>query len=38
MLTVKNLEVVKVDPVNNILVVKGSVPGGGGGYLVIRKG
>jgi large subunit ribosomal protein L3 len=36
--TQKNLEVVRVDPDNNILVVKGSVPGGGGGYLVIRKG
>ena len=30
--------VVRVDAANNILVVKGSVPGGGGGYLVIRKG
>jgi large subunit ribosomal protein L3 len=36
--TVKNLTVVKVDPANNILVVKGSVPGAGGGYVVIRKG
>ena len=36
--TQKNLEVVRVDAENNILVVKGSVPGGGGGYLVIRKG
>jgi large subunit ribosomal protein L3 len=36
--TQKNLEVVRVDADNNILVVKGSVPGGGGGYLVIRKG
>jgi len=36
--TQRNLEVVRVDPDNNILVVKGSVPGGGGGYLVIRKG
>ena len=36
--TVKNLKVVKVDPANNILVVKGSVPGSGGGYVVIRKG
>ena len=36
--TQKHLEVVRVDAENNILVVKGSVPGGGGGYLVIRKG
>ena len=31
--TVKNLTVVRVDAENNILVVKGSVPGAGGGYL-----
>ena len=36
--TQKNLEVVRVDPGNNILVVKGAVPGAGGGYLLIRKG
>ena len=36
--TVKNLEVVRVDAANNILVLKGSVPGAGGGYVVIRKG
>jgi len=35
--TVKNLEVVRVDEGNNLLVVRGSVPGAGGGYLVIRK-
>ncbi len=37
-ITQKNLEVVRVDADNNILVVKGAVPGGTGGYLVIRKG
>jgi large subunit ribosomal protein L3 len=36
--TVKNLQVVRVDSANNILVVRGSVPGSGGSYLVIRKG
>jgi large subunit ribosomal protein L3 len=36
--TVKNVKVVRVDVANNILVVKGSVPGSGSGYLVIRKG
>jgi large subunit ribosomal protein L3 len=36
--TMKNLKVVKVDPANNLLVVKGAVPGAGGGYVVIRKG
>ncbi len=36
--TVKNLTVVQVDAESNILVVKGAVPGAGGGYVVIRKG
>jgi large subunit ribosomal protein L3 len=35
--TVRNLEVVRVDETNNLLVVRGSVPGAGGGYVVIRK-
>ena len=35
--TVKNLKVVKVDPVKNLLIVKGSVPGANGDYLIIRK-
>jgi len=35
--TVKNLEVVRVDAGNNLLVVRGSVPGAGGSYVVIRK-
>jgi large subunit ribosomal protein L3 len=35
--TVRNLEVVRVDETNNLLVVRGSVPGAGGSYLVIRK-
>jgi len=35
--TARNLEIVKVDSENNTLVVKGSVPGAAGGYLVIRK-
>jgi large subunit ribosomal protein L3 len=36
--TVKNLSVVRVDAEKNILVVRGSVPGAGGSYLVIAKG
>ena len=36
--TVRNLSVVRVDAEKNILVVRGSVPGSGGGYLVIAKG
>jgi len=35
--TVKNLEVVKVDAEKNMLVVKGAVPGPPGGLLVISK-
>jgi len=36
--TVKNLTVVRVDGGNNLLLLKGAVPGANGGYLVIRKG
>ncbi len=36
-LTVRNLEVVRTDPENGLLVVKGPVPGPRGGYLLIRK-
>ena len=36
--TARNLTVVRVDADKNILVVKGSVPGAGGSYVVIRKG
>lgn len=35
--TVRNVEVVRVDAENNTLVVHGSIPGAGGGYVVIRK-
>jgi large subunit ribosomal protein L3 len=35
--TVRNLQVVRVDAERNLLVVRGSVPGAGDGYLVIRK-
>ena len=36
--TTRNLTVVRVDGEKNILVVKGSVPGAPGGYVVIHKG
>lgn len=36
--SVRNLQVVRVDAGNNLLVVRGSVPGAGGAILVIRKG
>ncbi len=35
--TVRNLTVVRVDAGNNLLVVRGSVPGAGGSIVVIRK-
>ena len=35
--TVQNLKVVKVDAENNVLLVKGAVPGHKNGYLLIRK-
>jgi large subunit ribosomal protein L3 len=34
--TVKNLEVIKIDPEQNLLIVKGAVPGGKGALLTIR--
>lgn len=36
-ITIENLEVVKVIPEKNVIVVKGSVPGARGSYLIIRK-
>src|SRR5688572_19135876 len=35
--TTRNLKVVAVDVENNLLVLKGSVPGAPGGYVIIRK-
>ncbi len=35
--TVKNLEVVRVDTENNLLILKGAVPGSKNGYLLVRK-
>jgi large subunit ribosomal protein L3 len=35
--TIKNLRVVRVDPDENLLLVRGAVPGPTGGYLLIRK-
>ena len=35
--TVRNLKVVRVDPTNNLLLIKGAVPGPNGGYLTIRQ-
>lgn len=35
--TVRNLEVVDVDAEDNVLLVKGAVPGPNGGYVVVRR-
>jgi large subunit ribosomal protein L3 len=35
--TTRNLRVVQIDAENNLLVLKGSVPGAPGGYVVVRK-
>lgn len=36
-ITVRNLEVVQVDPEKNLLVLKGAVPGAKSGYLLVKK-
>jgi large subunit ribosomal protein L3 len=35
--TVRNLEVVDVDLEDNVLVIKGAVPGPNGGYVLVRR-
>ena len=35
--TTKNLRVVRVDVEQNLLIVRGAVPGSNGGYVIIRK-
>jgi large subunit ribosomal protein L3 len=35
--TVRNLEVVQVDLEENVLMVKGAVPGPNGGYVIVRR-
>ncbi len=35
--TIKNLTVIQADKENNLLVIKGAVPGARGGYLLIKK-
>ena len=36
-ITVKNLKVVRVDLTNNLLLVRGAVPGPNGGFLTVRQ-
>jgi large subunit ribosomal protein L3 len=33
----RNLDVVRIDEADNLLLVKGSVPGANGGYLYIQE-
>jgi large subunit ribosomal protein L3 len=35
--TVRNLKVLRIDADNNLLVVRGAVPGANGGYVLIKK-
>jgi large subunit ribosomal protein L3 len=35
-ITVKTHQLVSIDPENNLLVIKGSVPGPSGGYVIVR--
>ena len=35
--TVRNLEIVRVDEEDNVLFVKGAVPGPNGGYVIVRR-
>jgi large subunit ribosomal protein L3 len=35
--TVRNLEIIDVDAEDNVLMVKGAVPGPNGGYVVVRR-
>ena len=35
--TTRNVKVVKVDPENNVLLIKGAIPGPNGGYVVVKE-
>jgi len=36
-ITVRNLEIVQVDTEDNVILVKGAVPGPNGGYVILRR-
>ena len=36
-ITTRNLKLVKVDPENNLLLVRGAIPGPNGGFVVVRE-
>jgi large subunit ribosomal protein L3 len=35
--TIRNLDLVKIDAENNLLLIRGAIPGPNGGYVMIRK-
>lgn len=35
--TIRNLDVVQIDTENNVLLVRGAIPGANGGYVIIRQ-
>jgi large subunit ribosomal protein L3 len=35
--TVRNLEIVSVDAEDNVIALKGAVPGPNGGYVMVRR-
>jgi large subunit ribosomal protein L3 len=37
-ITAKNIKIVKTDLARNLIIVRGSIPGANGGYVIIRKG
>lgn len=35
--TIRNLDIVQIDTENNVILVRGAIPGANGGYVIIRK-
>ena len=35
--TVRNLEIIEVDAEDNVILVKGAVPGANGSYVMLRR-
>jgi large subunit ribosomal protein L3 len=35
--TVRNLEIVEVDTEDNVLLIKGAIPGPNGSYVMVRR-
>jgi large subunit ribosomal protein L3 len=35
--TIRNIDVVRIDLENNVLVIRGAIPGPNGGYVIVRK-